>query len=233
MLIKFIMQHKLCILLVALSLGFVTPIIAQHGSYRISNGFGIMGGITQYNIQTDNFNTTTGNGFIGGMSATVDIPHRWHNISFGMQLSEDHLEISGRSSNLSASQNIEYKLFAAQIALLMHIKVIENHFTIDLGPMIQYNGKLELEDKSQGGFIIDNYNVLTAKNITNISQFHFNGAIGASVGLRQFKLKGQYIYGFTNMLNKLNDKDFDTSGSANSNFKGNQSMLAFTAIFTF
>jgi len=227
------MQHKLCILLVALTLGFVTPIFSQHGSYRISNGFGIMGGITQYDIQTDNFVTTKGNGFIGGMSAVVDIPHKWYNISFGMQLSENHLEIAGRASDLGASQNIEYKLFAAQVALLMHVKVIENYFTIDLGPMIQYNGKLELEDKSQKPFIVENYNVLTAENITNISQFHFNGAIGASAGIRQFKLKAQYIYGFTNMLNKLNDKDFDTSGSGDSNFKGNQSMLAFTAIFTF
>jgi len=227
------MQQKPCILLVALTMCFVTPIFAQHGTYRISNGFGIMGGITQYDIQTDNFITTKGNGFIGGMNATVDIPHRWHNISFGMQLSENHLEIAGRASSLGASQNIEYKLFAAQVALLMHVKVIENHFTIDLGPMIQYNGKLELEDKSQENYIIENYSFLTAKNITNISQFHFNGAIGASAGLKQFKLKAQYIYGFTNILNKLNDKDYDTSGSADNKFKGNQSMLAFTALFNF
>jgi hypothetical protein len=227
------MQHKSCILLVALTLCFVTPIFAQHQTYRIGNGFGIMAGITQYDIQTDNFVTTKGNGFIGGMSAIVDIPHKWHNISFGMQLSENHIEIAGRASDIGASQNIEYKLFAAQIALLMHVKVIENHFTIDFGPMIQYNGKLELEDKSQEGFIIDNYNTLTAENITNISQFHFNGAIGASAGIRQFKLKAQYIYGFTNILNKLNDKNFDTSGSDNNKFKGNQSMFAFTGIFTF
>ena len=111
------MQQQLYTLLVALSIGFVTPILAQHGNYQISNGFGVMGGITQYDIVTDNFITTKGNGFIGGMSATADLPHRWYNVSFGMQLSENHLEISGRSSSLGPSgQDIEYKLLAAHVA---------------------------------------------------------------------------------------------------------------------
>lgn len=233
LLIKIIMQQKLYTLLVALSVGFVTPNFAQHGNYHISNGFGVMGGITQYDIITDNFITTKGDGFIGGMSATVDIPHRWYNVSFGMQLSENHFDISGRSSSLGPSgQNIEYKLFAAQVALLMHVKVIENHFLIDLGPMIQYNGKMELDDKNQENYFIDNYTNLMASDITNISQFHFNGAVGASIGVRQFKIKAQYIYGFTNILQKLNKKDLDTSGMED-DFKGNQSMLALTAIFTF
>ena len=140
------MKHKLCILLVAFTIGFVTTIFAQHGSYKITNGFGIMGGITQYDIKTDNFNTKQGNGFIGGMSATVDIPNRWYNVSFGMQLSENHFDVSAVNPSLTSSiENVEYKLFAAQIALLMHVKVIDGYFTIDLGPMLQYNGKLELK----------------------------------------------------------------------------------------
>lgn len=227
------MQQKIYTLLVALIIGFVTPIAAQHGNYRISNGFGIMGGITQYDIITDNFVTTKGDGFIGGMSATVDIPHRWYNVSFGMQLSENHFDISGRASSLGPSgQKIEYKLFAAQIALLMHIKIIKNDFLIDLGPMIQYNGKMELKDRGQENYFIDNYTNLTADNITNISQFHFNGAVGASLGVKQVKVKAQYIYGFTNILQKLNKKNLDTSGM-DKDFKGNQSMLAFTILFTF
>ena len=44
---------------------------------------------------------------------------------------------------------MEYKLFAAQIALLVHIKIIDKYFTIDVGPMLQYNGKLELIEKGQ------------------------------------------------------------------------------------
>ena len=30
-----------------------------------------------------------GDGWIGGMSATVGLPHKWYNVSYGMQLSEN------------------------------------------------------------------------------------------------------------------------------------------------
>ena len=227
------MKFRHYILLVALAMCFVTTSYSQHKTYDITNGFGIMGGVTLFDIKTDNFVTTQGNGFIGGMNASVDIPHRWYNISFGMQLSENHIEISARPTTASSLiENVEYKMFAAQVALIMHVKLIENYFTIDVGPMIQYNGKLELEDKTQENHIINDYVNLSAIDISDISQFNFNGSIGASAGIKQFKIKAQYIYGFTNILNKLNNKDIDTSG-ATKDFKGNQTMLALTAIFTF
>ena len=227
------MKFKQYTLLVALTIGFVTASFSQHKSYRITNGFGVMGGITYFDIQTDNFITKQSNGFIGGMTATVDIPHKWYNISYGMQLSENHIEVSARPTAVSSLiENVEYKLFAAQVALIMHIKPIQDYFTIDVGPMLQYNGKLEFKDKNQEDYIVSNYDNLTTNDITNISQFNFNGAIGASAGIKQFKLKAQYIYGFTNILNKLNDRNLDTSG-VNKSFKGNQSMLVFVAMFTF
>lgn len=226
------MKYNRLVLLVALMLCFVTKSFSQRGNYRISNGIGITGGVTQFDIVTDNFTTKSSNGFIGGLSATVDIPNRWYNMSFGMQLSESNIEISGRPTSTSTEEAfIEYKMFAAQLALLGHIKVIPNHFTIDVGPMLQYNGKLEFKDKDQKGYFINNYTNLTAEDITNISQFNLNGAIGASIGFKNFKLKAQYIYGFTNILKKLENKVDATGG--NTRFKGNQTMLVLGAIVSF
>ena len=68
------MKIKLPIVLVALCLCFVTVSYAQKGSYKIRNGIALQGGVTQFDIQTDNFVTKKGNGFIGGMVATVDLP---------------------------------------------------------------------------------------------------------------------------------------------------------------
>jgi len=226
------MKYNRLILLVALILCFVTKSFSQKGNYRISNGIGITGGVTQFDIVTDNFNTKSSNGFIGGLIATVDIPVRWYNVSFGMQLSESNIEISGRPTLISSQETfVEYKMFAAQVAMLLHVKVIPNHFTIDFGPMLQYNGKLELKDKDQEGYYINNYTNLSAQDITNISQFNFNGAVGASVGIRNFKLKAQYIYGFTNILKKLENKVATPGG--NSRFKGNQTMLVLGAMVSF
>ena len=170
---------------------------------------------------------------MGGLIATVDIPLRWHNISFGVQLSEKHLKIEGRSGALTYDiAFIEYKLFDAQVAMLAHIKVIENYVTIDLGPMLQYNGKLELNNKSEENYYINNYSNVTASDIANISQFNINGAIGGSAGLDFIKLKAQYIYGFTNILKKLNSQNLDTT-SGNDSFKANQSMLVLGGVVSF
>ncbi|WP_100610497.1 hypothetical protein [Confluentibacter lentus] len=227
------MQYKCPLLLVAITMCFVTKGFSQRGNYQITNGIGIFGGITKFDIATDNFTTAQGDGFLGGLSATVDIPHKWYNVSFGMQLSENNLGISARPTMLSTVDVfIDYKLFAAQIAMLMHIKVIETYFTIDVGPMVQYNGKLEVKDKGQKEYYINNYTNLTATDITNISLFNFNGAIGASAGIKNFKLKAQYIYGFTNILKKLENQNLDTTGG-DARFKGNQNMLVFGAMVLF
>lgn len=227
------MKYKRLLLLVVLFIGFVTNIFAQRGNYRITNGISITGAMTNFNILTDNFNTKEDTGFLGGFTATVDIPNRWYNVSFGMQLSENHLQIEGRLGALTSDKAfIEYKLFTTQVAMLAHIKLIDNNVTIDVGPMLQYNGKLELKNTAEENYYINNYSNVTASDITNISQFNINGAIGASAGLDFIKLKAQYIYGFTNIFKKLNSQNLDTS-SDNRSFKGNQSMLVLGAIVSF
>ncbi|MBU3820624.1 hypothetical protein KO566_01015 [Flavobacteriaceae bacterium XHP0103] len=227
------MKYKSFTLLVVILLCFVTKSFSQRGNYRITNGIGVFGGITKFDIATDNFVTNQGNGFLGGFSATVDIPFKWYNISYDIQLSENNVGILARPSIASTTNEfIDYKVFAAQIALLAHIKIIETYLTIDVGPMLQYNGKMELKDKSKEGYFINNYTNLTSGDISNISQFNFDGAIGASAGFKNFKLKAQYIYGFTNILKKLEKQDIDTTGG-DSRFKGNQNMLVLGAMILF
>jgi len=228
------MKQKLHYLLVVLSIAFVTKSYSQKGNYHITNGISVNGGITKYDIITDNFETEQITGYLGGFLATVDIPHRWYNMSFGMQLSENHIGILGRPTQISAESDfVEYKLFTVQVALLGHIKLIKRYFTIDVGPMLQYNGSLELNDKKQETYYINNYDNLLASDISNISKFNINGAIGASAGLDFISLKVQYIYGFTNILKKLNTENLDTAGNNEKSFKGNQSMLVLGVIISF
>ena len=51
------MQNIKLTLLVVLFTGFVTLVQAQHKTYDIVNGFGIQGGITKFDIITNNFET--------------------------------------------------------------------------------------------------------------------------------------------------------------------------------
>lgn len=226
------MKFKLPILLVAFALCFVTSIEAQHTTYAIKNGIAIQGGITQFDINTDNFATKKGNGFIGGMAATVDLPHKWYTVSYGMLLSENNLEISGRRTNdVLENEMIEYKMMTVQLGFLFHAKAFGGILTFDLGPQLQYNAKLELKDSDNETYFINGYNALTAKDITEISQFNANGVVGVSAGIGLFRVRAQYCYGFTNILNKLNNSDLNTTGGK-SEFKGNQELLNLTLMIT-
>lgn len=224
-----LMKNKQLTLLVALSMLFVTLLQAQPKNYTIKNGFGIGGGISMFNIKTDNFITNKGNGFIVSMTAHVDIPNRWYHVSYGMQISESTLDISGRmTDNVVGNEQIEYKLMAAQLGFLFHGKIIGNNLTIDAGPQLQYNGDLEFKNSQQESYYVNGYDDLKATDITEMSKFNVNGAIGATLGFGPLRLRAQYVYGFLNMFEKLNKNlNQDTS------FKGNPETIILTALFTF
>ena len=227
------MKKTQLFLLVALSICFVTKSFSQKGKYDIINGIGIFGGITKVDLTTDNFETTQGDGFMGGLSATVEISHRWYNMSYGMHLSESTISILGiPEASSTASEFIDYKLFAAQLSLMMHVKLAGSYVTLDAGPMLQYNGRLEFKNKAQENYFINNYDNLSATDITGISQFNFNGAVGITAGFKFVKLRAHYIYGFTNTLKKLESEDLGDIGG-NTRFKGNLSMLVFGVMVSF
>lgn len=216
-------------LLVAITLIFVTNTFAQRPNYDIRNFIGLYGGITQFDITTDNFVTEKQNGWIAGLTGIVNVEHKWYDVSYGIQFSENNLNISGRmTDNVPGEESIKYKLSAAQLALLMHAKIYRQNLAIDFGPVIQANGFLELKDKSQEEYYINGYDGLKAIDLRDISKFNINAAIGATAGFKHFRVRAQYQYGLTNILNKLNDLNIEGT-----KFKGNQSQIIFTAIALF
>ncbi len=226
------MQIRHRIILVAFIVGFVTIGFSQPKNYKIVNGVGISGGITQFDILTDNFVTKQENGWLAGLSATVDIPHKWYNMSYVIQFSENNVGIAASPELLAPEEFIDYKIFTTQIALLLHVKIIQSFLTFDIGPMLQYNGEMELQNETKENYIIKNYDNLLAQDIEGITRFNVDGTVGLSAGISHFRLKAAYIYGFTNMLNKLNSNNLNV-GTNTEKFKGNQSMFVFTAMVSF
>ena len=111
------MQKKQFIVLVVFCIAFVT-ISRQHKRYTIKNGIGLVGGLTQYDITTNNFKTTSGSGFVGGMIATVDIPHKWYTVSYGLQLSQNSIEIEGRTTATTKNiEQLEYDLLGSSTSI--------------------------------------------------------------------------------------------------------------------
>ena len=225
-------QIKPCILLVALTLGFVTTSLAQPKNYEIRNGFAIGGGITQFDIQTDNFITNAGSGWLVSAGIGAVLPHRWYDISYNMQISENNLDISGRvSDDVNGNETIEYKMFAVQAGIIWHINIIGSFLTLDLGPQLQYNGDLEIKNDGQRDYFLNGFDMLQAKDIEDINNFNINAMGGATAGIGPFKVRAQYIYGILNSFNKLNDDNLNVPESTD--FKGNQSFWMFSASFTF
>lgn len=223
------MRNKHIYLLVVFILLFVTVGFAQKPNYTIRNYIGIQAGISQFDIITDNFETEQSTGWSGGLMSMVHVPHKWYDFSYGIYFSDNKVDVFGRRNALSTdSQQLEYKLSAVQLMLLMHAKIFRENLMIDFGPSIQANGKLELQDMDQESYFINGFDTLQAKDIEEISKFNVNGVIGGSAGFRNFRFRVQYQYGFTNMLNKLNDDlDLDTK------LKGNHSQLTFAVMVLF
>ncbi len=226
------MINKQLTLLVAICLLFVTNTFAQRPNYEIRNTLGPFGGITQANITTDNFITEASNGWTAGLTAIVSVEHKWYDVSYGIQFTENTIAIQGGESLVSQVEMIDFKLSAAQLSFLMHGKVIGQTFTIDFGPIIQANGFFEPTDKEKEDYFLTGYDALQAKDIRDISKFNINGAVGATLGLKHIRLRAQYQYGFTNVFGKLNNQDLAITPS-NEKFKGNQSTLLFTAMLLF
>jgi len=227
------MKKTLFSLLVAILLCFVTKSNAQIKRYSIKNGFALGGGITQFDIITDNFETVKGDGWMASMSAGVDIPQKWFNVSYGMQLSENTIGVLAYEPSQTSVEEkpIEYKVFTAQVAFLWHAKLAGSYLTLDFGPMLQYNSDLEFKSENENTFLVSGLTGVTTEDLIEISNFNANATVGITAGFSHFKFRAQYIYGLLNSLGKLNKQDFNDTAEVQ--FKGNQSMLAFTAMITF
>lgn len=224
------MQIRTYALLVALTALFVTTSTAQPKNYSIQNFIGIGGGLSIFDISTDNFQSTEANGWYIGASAYGDLPNKWYNISYSLQLSENKFDLSGRpSDDVAGDEAVRYKVFAGQIGFTFHLKVIGPTLTIDIGPQLQYNGKLEVDDESKESYFLNDYLALQADDITDINQFNVNAMGGLSLNLGRLVLRGQYIYGLTNMFNNLNSDSLNAP--AGTDFKGNQSQFLVGAYF--
>ncbi|HLA54871.1 MAG TPA: outer membrane beta-barrel protein [Flavobacterium sp.] len=186
---------------------------AQDG-YRDSNRIGISGGINQFTLDTDNFEASPGMGWNAGLSVRGNFYNDFDMV-YGMQFSENVFTVKGVSpTNI---KDIKYKLDSAQISLLLSYKVIENHLSFELGPMIQVNGKLNVAEEDEAYII--NSNGVTAKDIQEISTFNFYPTVGVTAGVRHVRLNIMYQYGVNNILGKLDDS------ALGEDFKGHAGIL--------
>jgi hypothetical protein len=135
---------------------------------------------------------------------------------YAMQFSENNFSVATKTLFL-ANEDVNYKLPSAQISLQLSYKLIENHLSVEFGPLVQVNGKLKVDSKNENNTISGT--TLLAKDIEDISKINFYPSVGITAGVRHFRVHVSYQYGINNMLGNLNTKNLGV------NFKGNPGII--------
>lgn len=195
--------------------------------YSGQNYIGLTGGLTIFDIQTDDFVTKSKGGFMGGFAARGAF-HNDFDLIYGITFQNANIAVEGQPSFGSGTEEIEYTIQGAQINILGSYNIVVDHLSIEFGPVFNLNGKMKLKDDEYEDYILKGHTTTTAKDIQEISQFDFRVLGGITAGMRHFRLTAQYHYGVTNILGKLNDQ-----GLEKSDFKGNTSTIVVAAIVYF
>lgn len=212
------MNKNLIILLL-----FVTTIgTAQYG-YRDGNRIGISAGISQTTLFTDNFKASPEMGFAGGLSVRGNYYNNWSMI-YGMQFFSNNFSLKS-----SLNQDIKCNIQGVQVRILFSYNVVEDHVSLDFGPVLQINGKLQVDPTDENKILKGT--MLTAKQIVDISPVSGNFYLGCSAGSRVVRAVIFYEYGFTNILNKLNKDDALQALNNGDKFKGNLGSINGQIIF--
>jgi hypothetical protein len=182
--------------------------------YRDSNRIGISFGVNQFTLNTNDFQTKPGTGWNGSLSMRGNYYNNWDMV-YAMQFSENNFSVVTESGYITEDTN--YKLSSVQISLMWSYKIIESHLSVEMGPLVQINGKLNVEKGKENNIITGT--TLLAKDIVDISQFNFYPVIGITAGVRHVRLNVSYQYGVNNMLGNLNNQNLGY------NFKGNPGIL--------
>lgn len=212
------MNKKLFVLmLLATTFGY-----AQYG-YRDGNRIGLSAGISQTTLFTNNFDASPEMGFAGGLSVRGNYYNNWSMI-YGMQFFSNNFTLKS-----TFDQDMKYNLQGVKVRLLLSYNVVEDHVSLDFGPVLQVNGKLKTDASNESRIIKGTG--LSANQIEDISPVSGNVYLGISAGSKTIRAVLFYEYGFTNILNKLNKDDALIALNNGDQFKGNLGCINGQVIF--
>jgi hypothetical protein len=202
------------LVLIAITLFSMVSIYAQYG-YRDSNRIGITVGVNQATLKTSNFATKPEIGWNGGLSMRGNFYNNWDMV-YSIQFSENNFSVATKYNGI-IDEDVKYKLPSAQISLQLSYVILENHLSVEFGPIVQFNGKLKLDAEKENNIISGT--TLKAVDIVDISKFNLYPTIGLTAGGTHLRFNVSYQYGILNTLDNLNSKNLGYT------FKGNTGVI--------
>lgn len=208
------MKKIICLL----TLLFCLTINAQYGR-RDANRIGISGGLTYMGLFSSQFNAKPELGWTGGFSLRGNYYNDWQ-MTYGMHFTESNFSLQP----LIGNQDINYKMQAVQVFLTGSYMIIEDHLTLEIGPVLQVNGKLQINKEDEIKLLKDS-EFLTAKDLTDVTKISGNLYAGMTAGIKNVRLHVAYQYGVNNFMNNLN-KNKEIQILNGENFKANYGILS-------
>lgn len=208
-------------------LSFTTLVSAQYGKGDY-NHIGVSLGLNQSTIYTSSFNVKPAMNWTAGLAMRGNYYNNFSMI-YGMNFTENKFSIETFSG--ISQREVDLKMMAVQIHLLLCYKIGGGPVSLDFGPVLQVNSKLKFNDSDENNFIVGN-ELLRVQDIEDITPINFNVYAGISGGFENVRLSLSYQYGVTNILNNLNKQD-EVELLADGKLKGNLGVIAGNIIFYF
>ena len=180
---------------------FVSVLASAQYRNRDSNMIGIIAGMDQFDLNTSNFTTKAGNGYHFGASIRGNFYNDFDMV-FAFQYGEKQFSVPTHTLALQQKE-VDYKIPGVEVSLMLSYKIVENHLSVEVGPVLSVTDKFHIK-KDDALNTIDGTN-LTAGQITNVGKFNFYPAVGVTAGIRNLRANLQYQYGLTNALGGLDE----------------------------
>lgn len=189
------------------------------------NRLGLQAGANYFNIVTNDLTVTPKVSWTAGFTTRASFYEDWQ-VVYGINFYDFKLGIDGREKEelTSPIEEIEYNMIGVQGNFFASYKLIDHYLSIEAGPVIQVNGKLDARQDKELWYIGNTK--VNAIDIEKISPFNVNLAVGLSGGMETVKFWAQYQYGLNNMLKGLDDEGLGEKDAGMTNLKGHMSMVA-------
>lgn len=225
-------MHYLKFLLFISIFTCLNPINAQNRNYGGDsyNRLGIQAGVTYGGIESDNFTTTKNTGIMAGLTTRSNV---WNNflVVYGVNFYTMKTGIMGHELSSSQMENMDFKNTGVQLNLFAGHKLIGEHLSVELGPILQINSKWEVEEKFEN-YLVEDY-IITAKDLEEVSRVNLNVAANVSAGFPDIKIWVQYQYGVSNFIKNLNEKGLQIKDPRATNLEGHLGLATAGVVYYF
>lgn len=179
----------------------INPVFSQRklpaNSY---NRIGVQGGITYGKIASEDFDFNYGTGYTGGFSTRATAGEHILFL-YGINFFRAKTSMEVREAITMDPRKIDFNLSGAQVNFFLGYRVLREHLSVELGPILQFNGKLSPDEGNENYWLRD-YDI-NVEALENIAKVNMSLAAQISGGFPKLKFWVQYQYGLSNMFGDI------------------------------